>query len=491
MGSNLGCPLSYFPQSSTTSRLGGSKPFPRLSPQNPVIRSPSVKSSGFLLKDSVVLGILSLLGLAFLAAIVLQQRDRAFRGVNDFIPLYSGAWLVHSGDLYDNAELQQISREKTGMWSREHGYIRLPFHAALLWPLTRLPYIDAYYVWQALSLAAAIGFLVLWRPPAWPVRLLFATLSIPLLHAWLKGQDIPFVLLFLAVTLRLHQSGKPKLAGLVFSLCAIKFHLFLLTPVLIVGRRYWSFAGGFLAGGALLAVISFAAAGWSWPLAFLASATNPAFSPGVSAMPNLHGALSELPFSLPLEALLSMTVILAAWVAARRASFEYAFACSLAGGLLLSHHAYLLDSAVLLPACLTVLACFRAPLAERGRDFPAHPPGPFPDRHRLPLLRSDDRSHPAIRLRNGLGSLERSGDRRRARPNTPTRHRVEEPRGGRSPGRRLLYGAGTATLPPSSPRSGCSTVRSRARASSTTSPASASISSTTTPEAGRPISTAT
>jgi hypothetical protein len=336
-----------------------------------------VARPGFHLKDSVVLGFLSLLALAFLVAVVWQQRDRTFRGVNDFIPLYSGSWLLKTGDLYDNPRLQEVSREKTGMWSLEHGYIRLPFHAALLWPLSRLHYLDAYYIWQALSLAAAGAFVAFWRRPEWHVRLLFATLSIPLLHAWLKGQDIPFVLLFLALTLWLHEAGKPKLAGFVFSLCAMKFHLFLLTPVLIVGRRDWRFAAGFLGGGALLTVISFAAGGWSWPIEFLASASNPTFSPGVSAMPNLHGALSQLPGSVAWEALLSMTVILAAWVAARRASFKYAFACCLAGGLLLSHHSYLLDSAVLLPAGLVVLASSQRRWLKGVAIFLLTPPAHF------------------------------------------------------------------------------------------------------------------
>lgn len=312
---------------------------------------------GFFVSDRCVLVVLSLVALAFLGSIVWSQRDRTFRGVNDFIPLYSGAWLLERGGLYDNELLQEVSREKTGMWSHEHGYIRLPFHAAFVWPLSRLSYPQAYAVWQALSLAAICGFVVLWRQPAWPVRVLFAALSIPLLHAWLKGQDVPFVLFAIALSMHFHMKGRSKLAGFVFSLCAAKFHLFLLTPVLIVGQRYWNFGAGLLMGGALLAGVSFAVAGPAWPLEFLAEATNPTFSPGVSAMPNLHGALSELPWDVALEALLTMTVILAVWVAARRASWEYAFACSLAGGLLLSHHSYLLDSAVLLPAGLTVLAC--------------------------------------------------------------------------------------------------------------------------------------
>src|SRR5262249_11825183 len=45
-------------------------------------------------------------------------------------------------------------------------------------------------------------------------------------------------------------------------------------------------------------------------------------------------------------------VIVAVWLAVRHASFQYGLAAVLAGGLLVSYHAYLADCALLLPAAL-------------------------------------------------------------------------------------------------------------------------------------------
>ncbi len=306
------------------------------------------------MKDSWILGFLSVLALLMMAAMVNQQWDRFSRGVNDFIPLYSGPYLL-GDNLYDNAALLEAEKAQTGMHSVEHGYIRLPFHAALVWPLSRLPYPTAYLIWQVASLLAVVGFILLWRRPNIPSTLLMTCISIPVLHIWLKGQDVTFLLLAIAAAHRLHLNGRRFTAGMVFSLCAAKFHLFLLTPILIVGRRDWDFGKGLLSGGAALAMVSFAVAGWRWPLQFVESALDPKFSPGLSAMPNLHGALSELPASAALELAASIAVAAAVWFTARRGSFSIALAASLVGGLLLSQHSYLLDTAVVLPAALTVM----------------------------------------------------------------------------------------------------------------------------------------
>jgi len=68
-----------------------------------------------------------------------------------------------------------------------------------------------------------------------------------------------------------------------------------------------------------------------------------------------HGALSGLPASLALEAVASLAVVASVWFIGRNGSFSVAFVSSLAGGLLLSRHSYLLDTAVLLPAAMTVI----------------------------------------------------------------------------------------------------------------------------------------
>jgi hypothetical protein len=81
-----------------------------------------------------------------------------------------------------------------------------------------------------------------------------------------------FLLLWIAIAAALFERGRRFAAGMVLALCSAKPHLFLLLPLLLLGRRMWSTIWGLLAGGALLAAVSFAAAGPHWPREFLSGA---------------------------------------------------------------------------------------------------------------------------------------------------------------------------------------------------------------------------
>jgi len=302
--------------------------------------------------------------LGFVAVLLAPHMERALRGANDFAPLYSGPHLLASGDLYNHQRLAEVSSRLTGMFSPDQGYIRLPFHAAFLWPLSRLPYRTAYLLWELASLAAIVAFVALWRLPDTSSAVLFFCLSVPVFTALLNGQDTTFLLLLVAVAAALLDRSRPVAAGLVWSLCALKFHLFLLTPVFIVARKQWRFGGGLLAGGAGLAAVSFAAAGWNWPVEYIDSVRNPAFSPGLAYTPTLHGMLSFLPGGVFLEVAAGASVLAAVWVVCRRAEQRLALAATLAGGLLMGVHAYLPDLSLLLPAGLAVIALSRARLAR-------------------------------------------------------------------------------------------------------------------------------
>jgi hypothetical protein len=315
-------------------------------------------------KDSWLIGVAALVSLVFMAVLMAPHVERALSGANDFAPLYTGSRLLQTGDLYNHEKLLETAANLTGMSSPDQGYIRLPFHAALLWPLSRLPYRTAYLVWFLASLSAVVLFIALWRPPGGSIVLLFTCLSVPVFAALLNGQDSTFLLLFVALSAALLDRSRPFAAGLVWSLCAIKFHLFLLTPVFILARRQWRFAQGLLAGGAVLAAVSFAVAGWGWPLEFFASATNPAFSPRLELSPTLHGILASVSGGLVLEILLGATVLAAVWFVCRYSDQRLALAAMLAGGLLLSVHAYLPDLSLLLPAALTAMALAQTRLAR-------------------------------------------------------------------------------------------------------------------------------
>ena len=185
---------------------------------------------------------------------------------------------------------------------------------------------------------------------------MFTALSLPLGISFFNGQDTPFLLLWIALALHWQGKGRPFLAGLAFSLCAAKFHLFMLLPLLLCGQRRWRMTAGLATGAAVLLAASFAVAGAAWPVEYFATLTDGRVHPGVSNMPNLHGMFAGLPHAALLEILAGLAIVVGAWHVVRRSSFEVGLATVLTAGVLLSYHAYRADCVVLLPAVLLVLA---------------------------------------------------------------------------------------------------------------------------------------
>ena len=85
-------------------------------------------------------------------------------------------------------------------------------------------------------------------------------------------------------------------------------------------------------------------------------------------------------------------------------SFPYALACSLAGGLLTSYHAYLPDYALLLPACLTIFVSTKVLRYERWRCFCSFR-GSFARQCGVSDFPPRRRGHRVDGLSNGLRSL--------------------------------------------------------------------------------------
>jgi hypothetical protein len=182
--------------------------------------------------------------------------------------------------------------------------------------------------------------------------------SLPLVFSIAIGQDISFILLILAVTLRMLYDGSPLLAGLILSLCAIKFNLVVLLPLLFLGQRAWRLAAGFSIGSILLLVVSFIAAGPGWLRSYFALILDPAVDPDSPLMPNLHSLVTHIPGRDVAEFFLSLTVIVLVWRIARRARFDVALAATLLGSLLVTRHAYLQDCAILAGSLVTLFEQF-------------------------------------------------------------------------------------------------------------------------------------
>jgi len=269
----------------------------------------------------------------------------------DFDEFYSASKLAGSGHLYDWDRLQRLERENETIVIP---FGRLPVYAGLMKPLAGMRYPYARGAWLAVNLAALILFALLW-PGRRHAAVAMLCWSCPAAILLSTGQDTGLFLLFVTLGLRLLQSRQDFAAGLVFSLCAAKPHLALGIPVFLLARRRWGAMAGGLAGGAVQVAASFAIEGRDWlaQLARLASISE--FSPAPAKMPNLLGLTHWLPSGMIVEALLGIVVFAAAWRIARRRALATGATAAVLAGLLASHHAYVYDAVLLLPALLLAL----------------------------------------------------------------------------------------------------------------------------------------
>ncbi|HYM08788.1 MAG TPA: glycosyltransferase family 87 protein [Terriglobales bacterium] len=286
-------------------------------------------------------------------------------GRNDYLQFYAGARLVGTPYLLDSLHIRHEQVRAAG-YSRsalEH-FVRPPFYAVLLWPLGKLPFEASYLVWQSISLAALVGFLLLWHVPNRRLAILACSWSFPLMAVFVRGQDVVLLLGLLALVFQFHDK-RPMITGLMMSLFAIKFNLFLLLPLLLVGQRRWKMASGFLLGSVVLIAASFAAAGSIWPAQMYATLSSKAIAPREDILPNFRGLLQPFTDQLVPELLLDSIAGGMVWIIVRLAAFECGMAAVILGSLLVSHHAGPPDAALMIPALLIVASRTTVPWINR------------------------------------------------------------------------------------------------------------------------------
>ena len=210
----------------------------------------------------------------------------------------------------------------------------------------------------------------------------FVAISIPLLTALCDGEDTPFLPAILGISILLTRRGKDFSAGLILSLCAIKFHLFLFLPVLWLLKKRWRILGGAACGTIVLTVFGMLVAGvdsvWQYvkgvlwlnfsgliaPQPLGAAGSDPWINPTATLKPNIHGLVANLHGDARLEFLLVAVVFVAFfWLTQKTNNYEFLFAASLVCGLLVSFHSGIVDDVVLFPVFVLVLgSCDNVPL---------------------------------------------------------------------------------------------------------------------------------
>jgi hypothetical protein len=276
---------------------------------------------------------------------------RFMAGQNDFLGTYIGIRLMPAGKMYSSEAHYAMQRQFVSLEIPEILYTRPPYHAVLLAPLGWLPYPAAFWAFEGLSALALVGFLYMYRNRmehlAW-----WCAVSLPLLILMLNGQDDIFLLFFFAAALELMRRGRETAAGAVLALCAYKFHLFLLLPVALAICRRWRVLGGGIAGGAVLAAVSFAAGGSCWPLEVAAIVSNPQIRVSRAMMGNLEALALSFPSAEPWLLFAAYAVVAGSflWIARREKDTEAVLGWALAGGLLVSIHTWPHDLVLLLAA---------------------------------------------------------------------------------------------------------------------------------------------
>lgn len=233
-----------------------------------------------------------------------------------------------------------------------------PFELLIFAPLAALPYTVAFTVWYLANLGLLLGTILVLREHILLVRerLPFVVLAIgcfyPVIVTILQGQD-SILLLFLFSLMFVSLAEKRDVtAGLLLSLCTVKFQLIFPTVVALAAARRWKALQAFASGCVLVIFLSIAVVGLEgvteYPRFLAQYSRLPAEVAAIypERMPNLRGMLEFLPkahLRLKLLMLVSLGLVaLLAFVFNRvrswQQSFGIAFAACVSVTMLVAYH---------------------------------------------------------------------------------------------------------------------------------------------------------
>ena len=292
----------------------------------------------------------------FWLAVVFHQA--AATGVPaDFAPFYCGGEVLRTGGpqaLYDFAAIRQCQERYPPRPNTMLPFIRPPFYALLMAPLSLLPHRAAQLVWLVCQLAALAGAVYLIARAAGFALAdvaLHTAIFYPAVAAFFHRQDTALVLAASAGAFWLIRQGRGFAAGLVLSLAAIKFHLLLLVPLAFLGQKNWSALRGLAVGLGSLAAISLAMVGPAG-LAGYARMLVERQLPNIDVNPQRIASLLSVTGEMWIQAaviLLAGSIVLAA---ARRLPQMEALAVAWLASLPIAPHIYIADYLLALPCCL-------------------------------------------------------------------------------------------------------------------------------------------
>ena len=283
-------------------------------------------------------------------------------GFGDFIALWSYAKIVSlhpASEIYDFATLHARQVDLGMNPAAENPFPYPPTFLLLLWPLGRLPYIVAYLVWMAGTLA-----LFAWAVIGTCSRRLVCVLGVFLAPASVmciaSGQSGFLAAALIVAGMRLAGS-RPVVAGILIGLLSYKPQLGFLVPIALASAGLWgalAVACLTVAGSAVVATLAF---GWTvWPAwlsmvpvyaeMFDRSKVQLQFMPTVIATLRLAGW--SLPVAQGVQLVVAVAVVVLVSRCFRRNPGRLAVAALLVGTFLATPHAFIYDLPMLTAAVM-------------------------------------------------------------------------------------------------------------------------------------------
>ena len=271
--------------------------------------------------------------------------------IDDFRALYRAAQLVGTPDgVYSHSTLLPTTNQKT--WFLP--FVRTPFYALLLKPLTALPYPVARVVWLGLLIIAYASLILLFPGPRDKLAMALS-FSLPVTYGMMLGQDIALVLLIVMAAGRLAASGKEFQAGLAASLLFIK-PTYLLPAGIVFLARSRRGTCGIILGTAIQLAISFLLEGVRWPSGLLAMLRDSRFDMVIERMLDVRAIAASLHLPAPVYIVASIALLGWLWDIARRMDLRDALIAALPLGMIASPHSYVYDAVVLIPLLVRALS---------------------------------------------------------------------------------------------------------------------------------------
>lgn len=273
----------------------------------------------------------------------------------DFLCYYIGGTLVREGhfaSLYSPEAQMQVQQRVAPGIVEPRPFVRPPWFALALAPLTALPLVWAYAVWIAVLLLTLLATWVWATARFGESALLLAVLFLPTNLGICFGQDSAAMLAVLCVCYVLLGRGKNFASGMALGLGLMKFHLLLLFPLWMLLEKRWRMLAGLTVTGATFLAVPLLALHPSGLAAYahlLLHGNTELFNHSPDTMANIYSVPANFGVEWqPLNALLAAVVIGIAILGLRRASDWRAIAIAATASLLISPHVFGYDAAMLL-----------------------------------------------------------------------------------------------------------------------------------------------